>query len=223
MEMRGKWIIEMSELPNLRGVALERFKAFITSRFDRFREPYGRRVSEHPRQCVLAASTNSTEPFIDPTGTRRIWPVECTDINLDLIEHDADQLLAEAYVRFCNGEKWWLETAELEALATAAQDERYEPGVWDEIILDWIENPERRETLESQTHIPVTPWDASEPRKVTINDILIHGIGKDADRLTQADYKQVARCLEHAKWKRKQDRSRGPHRGKRFDSPTQAD
>ena len=42
-------------------------------------------------------------------------------IDRDDIERDRDQLWAEAVVRFKAGEKWWLETPELEALATAEQ------------------------------------------------------------------------------------------------------
>ncbi len=220
IEVLGKWIIEMSELPNLRGVALERFKAFITERYDRFRPPYGRRTVEHPRQCVLAASSNNREPFIDPTGTRRIWPVRCTQIDVAALARDRDQLWAEALCCFLNGEAWWLDTAELTKLAEAEQDDYYEPGVWDSIIADWIENPVQREAPEgygpNQVNVPVTPWEHSEPGKVSITDILVHAIGKDKDRLTQADRNQISRCLQRFKWESKQDRTRGINRGKRF-------
>ena len=216
MEMAGKWVIEMSELPNLRGAVLDRFKAFLSSQVDRFRNPYGRYVSEHPRQCVLAASTNSTEPFIDPTGTRRIWPVSCGTIDLESLAADREQLLAEANYRFQQGEPWWLETADLEKLATEEQDGRYEPGVFDDFILAWIQNPIQSFSVDGLNHVLIEPWDGSELGKVTTNDILLHAVGKDKNKLTQADYKQVARCLERIKWKCKQDRSGGPFRGKRY-------
>jgi hypothetical protein len=219
IELLGKWIIEMGELPNLRGVTLERFKAFITARFDRFRPPYGRRTVEHPRQCVLAASSNNKEPFIDPTGNRRIWPVECGVINIPRIKADRDQLWAEAHQSFTKNESWWLNTPELNRLAEEEQDAHYEPGVWDEIILPWIENPAQRQTLEgkppNQVMVPVEPWLGSEPGKVSITDILIHAVGKDKDRLTQADRNQVSRCVQHIKWTYKQDRS-GAYCGKRY-------
>ena len=234
LEMAGVWVIEMSEIPNLRGVALERFKAFISSTTDRFRPPYGRRIVKHPRQCVLAASTNSEEPFIDPTGTRRIWPVKCGNIDLDWLKQHREQLLAEARDCYLNGDKWWLETPELEAMAKAEQDERYQPGVWDETILDWIDNPEQRwiwidnpelrttdenkpdEGKPLKISIPVIPWNGSQAGKVTINDILIHGLSKDTARHSPPDRNQVANCLRHAGWKRRRDRTRGPSRDKGF-------
>jgi len=63
--------------------------------------------------------------------------------------------------------------------------------------------------------VPAGPWHGSEAGRVTISDILIHGIGKPQDRLTQADRSQVVRCLTHHGWTRKQERS-GSERGKRF-------
>jgi hypothetical protein len=63
--------------------------------------------------------------------------------------------------------------------------------------------------------IPIEPFDSDETR-VTVTDVLVHAIGKPLDRLTQGDRMQVVRCLTHSGWKRKQDSSRGPMRGKWF-------
>jgi predicted P-loop ATPase len=134
---------------------------------------------------------------------------------VESIGRDRDQLWAEAYHRFKQGDVWWLNTPELNRLAEEEQEQRYEEGVWDYIILDWAENPRQREDPSNGTAIPVTPWDGSQPGKITINDALIHAIRKDPDRLTQADRNQVARCLTHYGWKRMQERG-GLHRGKRF-------
>ena len=63
--------------------------------------------------------------------------------------------------------------------------------------------------------VNVTPWFGSEPGRVSITDVLVHGVGKDNDRLTQADRNQVARCLVHNEWKSKRERG-GVNRGKYF-------
>ena len=199
LELAGKWIIEMSELVSMRRGEIERVKAFLTARTDRFRPPYGRRAVDVPRQNVFAASTNDEQPFVDSSGNRRFWPVRCGQIDVDAITRDRDQLWAEAYYRYKHEE----------------QEERYEPGVWDDIILEWSDDPRRREDLSNNVAIPVDPWDGSEQGKVTIGDILIHAIGKDKDRFTPLDRNQVARCLTHHGWRPKQER-RGTLRGKRF-------
>ena len=216
LDLLGKWVIEMSELVSMRRAEIEKVKAFLTARTDHFRPPYGRRAVDVPRQNVFAASTNEEQPFVDSSGNRRFWPVRCGQIDVDGIRSNRDQLWAEAYHRFKQGEVWWLDTAELNLLAQHEQDERYEPGVWDDIILEWADDPRRREDLFNGITVPVAPWDGSEPGKITIGDILIHAIGKDKDRLTQADHKAVARCLTHNGWTVKQDWSRGPSRGKRY-------
>jgi Virulence-associated protein E/Domain of unknown function (DUF3854) len=215
VDLRGKWVIEMSELAALRRAEIEKVKAFLTARTDHFRPPYGRRAVDVPRQNVFAASTNDEHPFVDSTGNRRFWPVRCRRIDVDAIRRDRDQLWAEAYHRFKLGEIWWLDTVELNQTAQQEQDERYEPGVWDDIILEWVEDPRPRDDRSNGVTTPVNPWYGSGGGKVTISDILIHAIGKDKDRLTQIDRNQVVRCLTHHGWKLKQERG-GLNRGKRF-------
>jgi putative DNA primase/helicase len=216
IELHGKWIIEFSELATVRRGELEKVKAFLTARIDHFRMPYGRRSEAVPRSCVFAASVNDQTPFTDPTGNRRWWPVRCGVIAIGALRRDRDQLWAEAYARFKAGQVWYLETAELNQLATSEQDERYDPGVWDEVILDWIENPTQRLDFEDHNAvgIPIEPYNSDETR-VTVTDVLLHCIGKPLDQIKQPDQNQVVRCLIHAGWKRKQT-GKGPERGKWF-------
>ena len=54
------------------------------------------------------------------------------------LEEVRDQLWAEAVHRFKAGETWWLETPELEALATAEQVARFVVDAWEEPIHDWL-------------------------------------------------------------------------------------
>jgi predicted P-loop ATPase len=199
IELHGKWVIEMSELQAVKGKALETVKAFLTARIDHFRAPWDRRASDHPRSCIFAGSTNSETPLTDETGNRRFWPVRCGELGID--QRDRDQLWAEAYKCYQGGSVWWLETRELDALARQEQDERYDPGVWDEVILQWIDDPKQR--YEADGGQPIQPF-TSTAERVTISDILVHCIRKPLDRHMQADKNQVARCLVHDGWTRKQ-------------------
>ena len=214
IELHGKWIVEMGELDRLRHGPLERVKAFLTTRTDHFRAPWDRRADDHPRTNVFAASTNSDKPFTDETGNRRFWPVRCGDLDIDRLNRDRDQLWAEAYKCFQDGAVWWLETGELDALARQEQDERYEPGVWDEVILPWLEDPRQRYETDGGAQLPVMPF-TSTTERVTITDILVHCIGKPVEKHTQADSNQVSRCLTHNGWIRKQS-GRKAERGNWF-------
>jgi predicted P-loop ATPase len=59
-------------------------------------------------------------------------------VNREEIERDRDQIWAEAVVRFKAGSLWWLETPELEALATAEQEARFRTDPWKEPVETWI-------------------------------------------------------------------------------------
>lgn len=200
MELHGVWIVELGELASIRRADLEKVKTFITATHDNFRPPYGRRVQRVPRTNVFTGSTNAKTPFTDPTGSRRFWPVRCGHIDTDKIFDDRDQLWGEACVRYRQREPWWLDTDELTKLATDEQDDRYEQGVWDEIILKWIENPTPRMWKDDKgdEHI-IEPYN-SRVGEVRIEDILVHAIGKRIEMCGQPDRTQVARCLEHVGW-----------------------
>jgi predicted P-loop ATPase len=216
LELHGKWIIEFSELAAVRRGELERVKAFLTARIDNFRTPYARCCEAVPRSCVFAASVNDATPFTDPSGSRRFWPVRCGRIDIEALKRDRDQLWAEAYARYRAGEVWWLDSDELNEAAKQEQDQRYSPGPWDEEILEWLENPTARAVDRTQDGDIISLPFHSTTDRVTVADILVHVVHKPIDRWDQKDVNQVVRCLIHVGWEQKQDRSRGPNRGKRF-------
>jgi putative DNA primase/helicase len=214
LDLSGKWIVEMAELDKVRGAALERVKAFLTVRYDHFRMPYGRRAEDVPRSCAFAGSVNDATPLTDATGNRRFWPVKCGNIDLGALTADRDQLWAEAYSRYRAGDPWYLDTPELNKAAVEQQDLRFDDGVWDQIILDWLEDPQQRYERNRDQDLPIQPFDSTSDA-VTITDVLIHCVGKPLDRCEQKDRNQVARCLIHNGWRRKQS-GKGPKRGKWF-------
>jgi putative DNA primase/helicase len=199
---------------------LERVKAFLTARSDHFRVPYGRRAEDVPRSCVFAASTNDGTSLVDESGNRRFWPLRCGEIDVEKLTADKDQLWAEANARYQAGEVWWLDTRELRDAAAVEQEDRYDSGLWDAIIEQWLEDPTQRYETDGAAQLPVRPFESSRER-VTIADCLVHAVGKDIDRCTKTDRDAVARCLKHLGWERKQAR-KGPDRGKRFYAPAMA-
>jgi predicted P-loop ATPase len=195
IELHGRWILELAELASIRRSQIERIKSFLTSPSDHFRVPYEVRCSHVPRQNIFAGSVNDAAYLADPTGSRRFWPVHCGKIDIDAIARDRDHLWAEAFHTYQLGSPWWLETPELNELAGEQQDERYEAGPWDDLILAWIERPV------PAAFRPDPPFTASRDR-VTVTDILVHAIGKSVNDFTQRDQNSVARCLIHAGWSR---------------------
>jgi predicted P-loop ATPase len=195
LELHGVWIVELAELASIKRSLTEKVKSFLTATSDHFRPPYGRRTIHVPRSNVFAGSVNDATPFTDETGNRRFWPVRCGAIDIDALARDRDQLWAGALNLYRAGEHWWLDSDELNQLASDEQEARYEPGVWDETILTWLEDPTRRNDWDhvAKHELPITPFNSTRDA-VTITDVLVHAVGKKLDRT------QVARCLTHAGW-----------------------
>lgn len=189
-QMLGKWIIEVSELKDLRGQAAEAVKAFVTRKVDRARLSYMRRAEDYPRQCIFIGSTNNKEYLSDETGNRRYWPVEIKEADREWLISNRDQLWAEAKFRYECGELLYL-SKDLELIANAEQEKRFEVDVWEAEI---------RKKLADDTvndfHTTTELWRA-------INDISGTGYPEPKDAY------RIQRIMRHLKYQNKQKRVDG--------------
>lgn len=142
-QIQGSWIVELAELAPTYKNDNEIVKAFISRTSDRFRSPYGRRTEEYPRQCVFAGSTNNLMFLKDRTGNRRFWPItgdkdRKTKNSWELSKDDIDQIWAEAFVYWSEGEPLVLEGA-LEEEALRIQLSHTEGGELVGLIEEYLE------------------------------------------------------------------------------------
>lgn len=138
LALRGKWIVELAELETMRNAEASKAKAFFSRGTDSYRPPYGRSSIDVPRQCVFAGSVNQGQYLRDETGNRRYWPVRCGVIDLDKLTKERDQLWAEVFYYFKQGEKWWPEAGVEAAMCRTHVSSREEADYWDAVIGDWI-------------------------------------------------------------------------------------
>lgn len=126
--IQGFWLVELGELAAMRKTEIEVTKNFISKQVDSYRAAYGRRVEDHPRQCVFFGTTNSTAFLRDDTGNRRFWPVRLGEraplltVWDDLTPEVVGQLWAEAVVRWREREPLVL-PPELAACALEQQEQ----------------------------------------------------------------------------------------------------
>ena len=198
LQLRGVWIVELSELDVLNRAEMARAKAFLSQQTERFRLPYGRRVIQVPRQCVFIGTTNSECWLRDDTGGRRFWPVRCRQIDLEGLRRDRDQLWAEALCQYRAGAAWWLDDPEVVQDAIEEQRTRYHADVWQDQIANWLATPAAR--LDDHSH-PVAEF-SSSCESVTIADVLNHCIGKRLETWTQSDKNRISGCLTALGWER---------------------
>ena len=177
--IRGKWIIELGELDSFNKAESTKAKQFFSASTDTYRESYGRRTNDVPRQCVFVGTTNQDEYLKDATGNRRYWPVACTKVDLDLLRDMRDQLWAEAMFCYKADEIWWVNRDET-VMFSEAQDERFVVDEWEGPILNWLEESQIGETtsgsevLASALKLDFGHWGKPEQMRV---GAIMHRLG----------------------------------------------
>jgi putative DNA primase/helicase len=141
--LRGTWIMELGDLSGARRADIEEIKNFITTRYDKYRPAYGHEVVKIARQSIYGGTSNEKEPLKDEPGNRRWWPVAVGDRDTVLEKKKiltpayVDQLWAEAYQMFKEGQTWWLSN-EQEEEARVRQRAATEMDPWEPLIIDYL-------------------------------------------------------------------------------------
>lgn len=192
LSLRHAWIYEWSELAAMqRARTRETLKAFLASRVDRLRPPYGRTVQEYPRSCVIVGTSNENDFLSDSTGNRRFWPVTITKpIDTDAVKRLRDAAWGEARGAYDAGENWILnavESVELEDVAEGFMQE----NPWQDKIEAWL---------------------AKAPTVVSVNRIIAEALNLDDAQKTDWAVKQVSAVLKQLGWRRGRRKSRGGSR-----------
>ena len=178
MHLRGKWIVEVSELHAFHRAEASRLKQFLSSQVEQYVPKFGRAEVREPRQCVLIGTTNKDTYLQDDTGGRRFWPVKCGTIDLIWMRDNREQLLAEAIKCYRDDVHWWPERDfELKHI-TPVQAERYESDAWDKSVMDYL-------TGQIQT---------------TLMEVAVNALGFRKDQFRRSEQLRIAAIMRQAGW-----------------------
>lgn len=209
-DLRGKWVIEWSELDNLSRSESSSVKKYISRSVDDYRPAYGRRNVRVARQCVFIGTTNQPSYLKDETGNRRFWPVECKDnIDIGALSRDRDLLWAEAVVLFQAGEHWWLSAEDEKGLLALVSDEQEQRRVADpwEAPIQAALYPSAVHTFDANMNpIQVAPQVRSE---VTTSYVLTDVLKIPVAQQNRSHEMKAAAILRGLGWQRRQRTEKG--------------
>ncbi|MEY8173309.1 VapE domain-containing protein [Burkholderia multivorans] len=167
--LAGKWVIELAELDSLNKADSSAVKSFFATAVDRFRNFYGKRATDVPRQCVFAGSVNFDTYLKDESGNRRYWPLRVGGlVDIDGIVAVRDQLWAEAVHLYRSGVVWHV-TEEERPLFEIEQAERYEGDVYEDKIakaLEFVARTTMEEILSDVLKLDTSKWTLPEQRRI---------------------------------------------------------
>ena len=194
-DLNGKWIVEFSDLGQMSRAEAGVLKAFLSRRIDHYRQSYGRRTQDFPRQCIFAASTNKDNWAGDETGARRFWPIRCGAIDIAALAHDRDQLWAEALSLFSDGANWWLEDSAVITAATEEQSARFETDAWDHKVWNWILEQEKNYDIDEEARYRFRDPPTQIPYSVSHEDILEKCLSLKPERWGGSEKYRISKIL----------------------------
>jgi predicted P-loop ATPase len=181
LKLRRYWGLEFSEFETAyKRKKVEQLKAFLSSRIDSLRVPYGKTIEDFARTSIFVGSTNGQEFLHDPTGERRYWVIPAKQkIPIQILKEERDQIWAAAVELYRAGEQWWL-TPEEDALLTQANQAWQSSDAWEADILSYLETKSI----------------------CTISELLNKPLAIDLQHQGKAEQMRVGNILRRNGWKR---------------------
>lgn len=224
-KLQGYWIHEIGELAGMKKADLDKVKAFVSRRDDKYRASFGKRVTPHPRQCVFFGTTNSENGYLrDITGNRRFWNVKVSGSSRykpwDMTPELVGQIWAEAAILAEAGEELFL-SPELEKFAADEQREAMEQDDREGLVCEYLNMllPEgwddmdmyrRRDYFRDQAD-PTRPEGVMRRDTVSNIEIWCECFGKAKEDIQPKDSYAIAAIMKRLKeWEKGADRIRIP-------------
>lgn len=160
-KLQGNLIVEFQEMSGLSVKDVDELKTAISLQKDKLQKKYENEITVYNRQFILAGTINPTGNgyLQDETGNRRFWPVRVTQIDMEALKADKDQLWAEAVHlykhEYCSGRlKLYLEDT-LYRKASAAQAERMYEHPWHEEIEKFARGKQQITSAQIWEHLEI--------------------------------------------------------------------
>jgi len=200
--LRGKWIIEVSELHAFSRAEASRLKQFLSSRIENYTPKYGRNEVHEPRTCVFIGTTNKATYLRDETGGTRFWPIRCGTIRLADLKAAYPQLMAEAFLQVVQQKRtWWPPPEAEEKYFQPQQESRYQGDAWEQPIAQW--DRMAPDTIDGQS------FRTNLNPPFFLSQIAEGALGIRPGLLRKAEEMRLAQVLEFMGWTRARRTNKG--------------
>jgi predicted P-loop ATPase len=189
MLLHQSWVHEWAELTAMTGAKnFESVMAFLTSRKDCFRVPWGMSIEDHKRSGVIVGTTNRRDFLTAGRKHRRFWPVEILrlidTVQLGLLR---DAFWGEAVSLYMAKEPWHLDDGE--GVDLGLMHETVEMAdAWEPLVASHINAPVR------------------ENCALLLSDIMRVALGIEKSKLNQAEQRRVGQILSGLGWRQERRR-----------------
>lgn len=191
-----------------------------------FRDPYGHFSYDHIRRCVFIGTSNDDEFLKDETGNRRFWPVDLNEANIkcsiselaDDPQHKlVDQIWAEVYNGYKNGDSRYQLSQEAEKIAKEQQLAHKQTHPWTNIIADYLEKlvptnwkdlsaDERKAFMDGE---PTGNQDLVPINEISIPEIWCEILDQPKEKMTKSDSTTIKNImLNLPDWSKKHVRTK---------------
>lgn len=207
--MHCVWCAELGEIDgHLRQKNSSGMKSFITDSTDKFRLPYGREITTHPRPNILVGTTNDPTPLVDPTGNRRYWVVKTNQkIDQVVVREQRDRVWGAALRLYLEGSEIYYIDYDDTATTSLVEErnrEYREEHPWEETIrlivscLDsagrFVPTEEQADELNRGRFLPLEKY---ADRYLNTRSIL-ELLGKGIDQQTTQESRRVGQAMRTA-------------------------
>ena len=189
----GTWIIELGELSSMNTTETDQIKSFVSAKSDKIRLPYAKTTQTFKRTSVFAGTTNTSQYLNDLTGNRRFLPLPINHKpEKDVFQLNADttqQIWAESYEIYKNGEKLFLDDVLDNAIANEYREEATEKGLFFSEIEEYLDMA-----------VPVN-WDSMQlyDKRSYYSRYKLDGItDKDSKAIDKTSAKEIAQVIFRA-------------------------
>jgi hypothetical protein len=139
MLVKGRWLVELSELSALGKTGEARLKSFLTLLTESYVPKYENDPVDIPRSCVFVGTTNGESPLRGQTGNTRFIPVRCLGAWTPRPQTDRQQLVAEAlHVWRALTVPWWQVPADVMTVWEDERELRRDTSVYEGKLSVWL-------------------------------------------------------------------------------------